>query len=343
MTSLRLEAHRPKASHCNDARDIAWVAVLKFLDQYLGRMTAHTRFNILEGSPNPNYLTIDFPRTLAGAALHECGVYAVRMAYILLSMARNIDRVFKGSFDMRARWILLPLHVGLILESRSVALLIVHNQSLFVVPPDNLHEREIEWQTVPPGERDPTDPNELRIKFLEDVAASVFLNDVDMPVLSHSILGPSVPVSTKSIWDSYQKHVVPNYKKTFSPFVASKRKPEYQFDLKYLETSSLQKHWFNQAVVPFWNTVCKKIFMDRQKQLVADIDKNKDEYIAALNAAIDALLDSYDKDVFPEKAELSKALRDDPKLLPPGRRAVFAERQEDSARDVAEITRVRTH
>ncbi len=325
-----------------DASAIAWRTVQKFLGTYLDRMTAHTSFDITEKPPN--YLLREFPRSLIGGLLHECGVYAVRMAYVLLSMARGVDRIFPGTFDMQASWILLPLHVGLILDSRTLALLVLHNQSLFILPDEDLNDWNTEWsQNVPPEDHDPTDPDALQRKFLEDAAAVAFSNDLDMPILRFEVIGGKVPVTPKTIWDSYQRHVVPNYKKLFSPLVDLPRAKQYQFDLRYLSVMRLQKGWFNRSVVPFWNVVCREIFEKREAALVKNLAANKDEYVAALEAAIDAVENVYDDGVLTEKSELSSELRADPKLLRRGVRANFSERLSTSSRDIGPIGRVKGH
>jgi hypothetical protein len=323
-----------------DSSAIAWRTVLNFVGTYLERMTAHTPFDITEKPPN--YLTIEFPRSLTGGLLHECGVYSVRMAYVLLSMARGVDRIFPGTFDMRASWILLPLHVGLILDSRTLALVVLHNQNVSILPDDELLEWKAEWSNNPP-ETDPSNADALQSKFFEDVAAAAFLNDVDMPVLRFEVVGAKVPVTPKTIWDSYQRNVVRHYDKLFSPLVAFKRARQYQFDLRYLAVTRLQKGWFNRSVVPFWNVTCRRIFEQREAALVKNIAANKDEYVARLEDAIAVVEDAYGKDVFPAKVELSSDLRNDPKLLAPGVRAVFSERLSSSARDTGPVGRVKTH
>lgn len=330
----------------DDASAIAWVSILKFLVTYLGRMTAHTPFDIAE--PPPNYLTRDFPRSLMGGLLHDCGVYAVRMAYILLSVSRRVDRLFPRTFEMHATWILLPLHVGVILESRTLALVVVHNQSLTVAANDQLLKAEMEWldpMKMAPGEVDPTDLAGRQRKFIEDVAASFFNNDVDMPVLTFPVLTSAASaVTTKTIDRSYRRRVARNFNKLFSKLVGVRRAKQFQFDLRFLTVSGLQKRWFNHHVVPFWNVICKDIFEEFEARLgaIPPVDKNK--YVAKLEAAVKTVEGAYDKEVRPEKDRLSKDLRADRrKLLRPGVRMVTAARLSKFSHAFDPVGQVKEH
>ena len=76
--------------------------VIDLLKAYLQAFTIHTPYNIEDFGDN--YLTRSFPRALTGQLIHDCGVYALRIAYAL--------SLIKDRLKLRFRFIRLPAHVG---------------------------------------------------------------------------------------------------------------------------------------------------------------------------------------------------------------------------------------
>ena len=84
--------------------------VINLLKAYLQAFTIHTPYNIEEFGDN--YLTRSFPRALTGQLIHDCGVYALRIAYAL--------SLIKDRLKLRFRFIRLPAHVGLVITGKGL-------------------------------------------------------------------------------------------------------------------------------------------------------------------------------------------------------------------------------
>jgi hypothetical protein len=322
-----------------DAQQLAWRAVVKFLDRYLERLTSHTKFNIAEGPKS--YLEQDFPRSITGGLIHDCGVYTTRMAYILMSLGERVDRIFKGCFEMKVSWILLPLHVGLLVRNNQVNL-VVHNQALFLLNKDLLERMRTGWeQDIPPGDEGPSDPDARNLRFLEDVAASAFNPDVDMPLVRMDLPGRGMKVTKKLVWDSYRRLMRED--RIFSRAVENPRSPDFQFDLYFLSATNLQRSWFNRDIVPFWNVRARGIWEKTQDRLGANFLGARDHYIAALQKEVDLVAHAYEDGAFPGKFRLSETLRRRPGLLQRGVRAVFSQRLSSSFLELGPPGAVREH
>ncbi len=306
----------------------AWRETVETASVYFGQMTTHSRLNLTEGPPN--YLTHMFPRNLIGRLLHDCGVHAVRSAYVLLSLLNRIN----GSHaelagGINARWVRLPLHVGMLIQTGNFGVVVQHNDYSSVTDNDGLKTTMTAWEQ-PPHEADPPDASDAMLKFQEDLTANGFSSDLDMPISSVAILAVGEPVTTHTIWNSYEKKVVPS--QLFTRLVGASNAPQYQFDVRYLRLSELEREWYNEHVLRFWNNECLAIWENWARVLTstkisdAEYEKQKQAYMKALNTALDRVEDSYEKQILPKKEELSKALRDDNKLLLPGVRIVTAAR-----------------
>lgn len=298
----------------------AWRDTVDLATSVFSQLTTHSRLNLTEGPPN--YLTMTFPRNLAGRALHDCGVYAVRWAYTLLSVFERINRSHSSIADIvRARWVRLPLHVGLLIESK-FGVVVQHNESAFVWSTEEVRDNQHAWEDGKPDyETDPADAAALTLKFQEDLAANGFSSDLDMPIRSIPVLADGEAVTKQTIWNSYQKNVVPS--QLFTRLVGASNTPQYQFDVRYLILSELEREWFNLDVLQFWNGDCndiwnkwKPVLTDRAiNNNAAELKKNKDGYTNDLNKASKNVDNSYGRQIQPKKGELSQALRDDQKLL----------------------------
>jgi len=310
----------------------AWKDTVELTTSVFSQLTAHSRLNLTEGPPN--YLTHAFPRNLAGRMLHDCGVFAVRWAYTLLSVFERINRSHSSiAGTVRARWVRLPLHVGLMIESK-FGVVIEHNESAFVWNADEVRLNQQAWENGKPDyDTDPTDAAALALKFLEDLAANGFSSDLDLPIRSILVLADGEAVTKQTIWNSYQKNVVPS--QLFTRLVAASNTPQYQFDVRYLRNFELEREWFNEVVLGFWNGDCNDIWKKWKDKLSdpsvnnnqAELKKNKEGYITDLNEALKIVDNSYGRYISPKKDELSQALRGDQKqLLLPDVRIVASER-----------------
>lgn len=87
--------------------------VVGFLQRYLDAFTVATHYDAIDPTADPdrNYLTRAYPRTLTGQRIHDCAVYAMRMAYLLTPIARREGWTL--------RFLRLPYHLDVVLERPS--------------------------------------------------------------------------------------------------------------------------------------------------------------------------------------------------------------------------------
>ena len=221
--------------------------------------------------------------------------------------------------------------MGLFIES-DLGVVLQHNQHLDVLDTDGVDAVAEEWLAKAGSDTDPADTDEQLLKFHEDLSASAFSSDLDMPISSTPVLAAGEPVTTKTIWNSYQKKVVPS--QLFSSLVGAPNAPQYQFDLRYLKLSELEREWYNEHVRKFWNVACKGAWDERKKILTdpavnkrpEELKKHKEAYTSALQSAVDTVLESYKTEIKPKKEQLNLELRADKKLLLPKIRIVAAAR-----------------
>jgi hypothetical protein len=319
-----------------DASVQAWRETVDLWSGFLHHLNAHSRLNLTEGPPN--YLTHVFPRNIVGRLLHDCGVYAVRSAYTLLSVLDRINRLHSNiAGTVNARWVRLPLHVGLMIECSGFGLVVQHNEHAGAFDHEQLQLVRADWiANKPDAVTDPPEPD-ATLWFHEDLAANGFSSDLDMPVSSTLVLAAGEAVTTNTIWNSYQKKVVPS--QLFTRVVGASNAPQYQFDIRYLRLSELEREWYNEYVLRFWNVDCNRIWNELKPDLTdpdinrnpAALAKNKLRYTDALHKALKTVDDSYKKQILPKKEELSKDLDDHAKvLLLPGIRVVPSVRIETS-------------
>ena len=235
-----------------DGRLTAWNTLLDFLDLHLRTHTIHTEFNLDE---EPSYFDRLFPRAINGGMLHDCGVYAVRLAFVFLSLADCIKSVSADAKPPRVSFIMFPLHVGLIVEIDGFPPFVVHNEILFRLTPEQVSQAREEWDAAPEAS-DPKDPKLRYQKFLEDLAAQMFLRDVDLPLLRLPIAPVSAPPRKPQIWKAFRRLVVKRIDRLFSPRIEDPGRPEFQFDVRFLSILTLEKRWHDATVVPFWNVGC---------------------------------------------------------------------------------------
>jgi len=310
----------------------AWRETVNAASAYFGQVTAHSRLNLTEDPPN--YLTHTFPRNLAGRLLHDCGVHAVRLAYILLTVLGRINAVHDNiAGAVQARWVRLPLHVGMLIQTEHFGVVVQHNEYSAVTGNDELATTRAAWTLARPAqESDPADPGDATLKFLEDLTANGFSSDLDMPIASAPILAPGEPVTVASIWNSYQGKVVRS--QLFTRLVGASNAPQYQFDVRYLRLSEQERDWYNEHVLRFWNVECFAIWQTWSSTLTRarisdkEYEQAKRAYAKELNEALDRVQDSYEAIIRPKKDELSRDLRADGKLLLKGVRIVSAVRLE---------------
>jgi hypothetical protein len=249
-------------------KEKAFAKAIDLLRLYLLAFTTHTPYNIEDFGVS--YLNRTFPRALTGQLIHDCGVYAIRIAYIL-SLVRT-------ELDLEFRFVLLPLHVGLVITGAGLPVYVIHNDQFTPIDPAVVAGLRKQWrETDEMGEpRKPVPLDEKRL--LGEIAASLFVPNVDIPFRVLDIPPPKgKPAEVKSqLWKFYTRRIAST--DLFSAAIGKPDSPHYQFDLKYLELLKMHKEWFNETYVPFWNVEGRGIWLNHRDALL----KHRDELINAL-------------------------------------------------------------
>lgn len=265
-----------------NAHENAWSEVIAFLARYLTSWTTHAEFNMDE---DKNYFDRLFPRSEAGGAIHDCGVYAVRMAYVFLSLA-ECAKPPNAEGKSRVSFLVLPLHVGLLVEIAGFEPVVLHNHVITRLTPKVVKRAQDEWKMLP--NNDPTDADKLRDKLLEDIAAQLFLRDVDLPIRREALPPMGNPPRKSKIWQAYQKLVVQKVAGLFAKEIEDAGKPGYQFDTRFLEVLTAEKRWHDKEVVHFWNVDAPQKWQDLGKSFA-----NRRRLAKALDDELDRISESY--------------------------------------------------
>jgi Domain of unknown function (DUF4157) len=243
-----------------DGPEKALVAVIDLLEKYLRVFTTHTPYNIEDFGDN--LLTKTFPRDLAGRLIHDCGVYALRTAYIL-SLLRDHPKL-----HLRFRYIVMPLHVGLIITGDNLPIFLANNGSIARYTPADAKKLREEWNKLDEAgaEATPKKPA-TEARFVGELAAEAFISGVDLPYKEIEVVkGAGSPAVIKAqMWQQYTREVAPSADKLFTPSVKDPKSPNYQFYLRYLKLLELLKNHYNQSIVPFWNVTASHLW-DQHKE-----------------------------------------------------------------------------
>jgi hypothetical protein len=258
------------------AKNDIWLSVMQDLKNYFGASTTHTKFNLRDFGTS--YLTLEkkFPRAITGQQLHDCGVYAVRLSYILLQAENRINAgktsVDDSAFKLNINFIVLPNHVGLIIRSNDLTPYIIHNSNFNSFSADWLAAREKRWKNFDREgkERQISSINIDEEQFWAEIAAPLFVSGVNVPYLVIKI--PSAdwrPATTKHrIWEAYKLVVcAPDRKKgkqcgrLFDPH------NNEQINLLYLDAIEKELKLYNQYLVRIWNNSWMGTWRKHEKKL----------------------------------------------------------------------------
>jgi hypothetical protein len=308
-------------------------AVISLLFDYLDAFTVHARFtNIYDQSDFKDaYFDKPFPRSLAGQLVHDCGVYAMRVAYIL-SLVRH-------ELDLRFRFIRLPAHVGLIVTGNGLPTFVAHNDHFKEYSRERLQELYEGWDQPSAAATasedsskdaaanpalDPTDDDQ----FLGELAMIDFIQGpLDAPFALSDVpkTGKTDAATQRALWDEYQKIAK---KDVFGPAATDKKSPGYLFHNRYLAITELYRQWGNEAVVPFWNQKAPRAWETLETALKAN--GRKELLGSELTTLLKTHLGQIDEDLKPvngrlqtiheSERALSAQLRGDPKLQAKGMR-----------------------
>ena len=186
-------------------------SVIRLLYDYLGAFTVHARFTDIydKGDFKDAYFNHPFPRTLAGQLVHDCGVYAMRVAYIL-SLVRN-------ELGLKFRFARMPAHVGLVITGDGLPLYVAHNDHFNEYSWAKIQELYAAWDAQNEADRKAAGtpakagPKPAAIddaQFLAEMAAVHFIEGpLDTPVaLSEApVPGKTAAATQQALWTEYQR------------------------------------------------------------------------------------------------------------------------------------------
>ncbi|MCI0537094.1 MAG: hypothetical protein L0Z50_17905, partial [Verrucomicrobiales bacterium] len=254
-TGLRLEndddwrrflLEKFEARKAKEGPAAAFTAVIRLLESFLQIFTTHTPYNIEDFGDN--HLTKEFPRALTGQLIHDCGVYALRIAYMLSLLRGHKD------LNLRFRFIVLPVHVGLIITGAGLPAYIAHNDRIVIFSAKSLAEVRDAWiRTDEKGDPKTPAAKPDEEQFLAELAGQEFIAGVDLP---YALLEVPEPKGGEAkvkadLWSFYTKKVAPV--ELFGPVTKDPKSEFYQFHLRYLEVIERMKAHWNKSLVPFWN------------------------------------------------------------------------------------------
>jgi hypothetical protein len=275
-----------------DGRENALIAVMNLLEKYMRVFTVHTPYNIEDFGDN--LLTKTFPRDLAGRLIHDCGVYGLRMAYIL-SLLRDHPKL-----RLRFRHVVMPLHVGLLITGDGLPTFLVNNDSIMRYKAADVAALRSEWDQLDEGgeKGKPAKPG-TEARFSGELMADAFLQGTDMPYKQADVVKPTGSAATMKakLWQQYTNDISPAADRLFGPSVKDPKSPNYQFYLRYLKLLGLLKEHHNASLVPFWNVTATNLW-DANKAAIktafAALQTATPDKQAAAQATYDSLVKTYE-------------------------------------------------
>jgi hypothetical protein len=310
-TGLRLEndddwrrflVEKFEARKATSSTEEALNSVINLLKVFLHTFTTHSPYNIDDFGDN--MLTRKFPRAMTGQLIQDCGIYALRIAYMLSLLRDHKD------LQLRFRFIVLPAHVGLIITGKDLPLYIAHNDQIVVFSPKDLADIRKQWNVTDDvgGTRAPSGTDE-EDKFVAEMAAQEFVATIDLPyqLLDVPELEGGPDDIKEVLWSFYKRETEPA--DLFSDETRDPKSPYFQFHLKYLKALDLMKEHHNKSLIHFWNEVGHKVWKKHEPKLLAAKQKIKAAKSEAARheekRAFAALVNDYDQEVRPffEKVE----------------------------------------
>ncbi|WP_267681218.1 DUF4157 domain-containing protein [Nannocystis sp. SCPEA4] len=215
--------------------DEAYRSLVDVLRNYFDAFTVHSPYNIEDFGDS--YLDRDFPRALSGQLVHDCGVYALRIAYMLTLLRKELGLTF--------HFVRLPFHFALVVRARrGLPTLVVNNNDL-------------EWVEDSVAQELVAKHNLGEAQLAGELASHHFAPGARMPFFT-SELGAK-ELDKTSMWREYRDLSAQ------SPFT----EPAGGRDLKYLEAMRAAIDAFNTAILPVWNSDLPQHWLTTRKQLQA--------------------------------------------------------------------------
>lgn len=339
-----LQKYRDLTGAGGQGKGDALAAIMALLQDYLQAFTIHARFTNLydQGSFTDAYFNRPFPKALSGQLVQDCGVYALRVAYILSLVATPLN--------LRVRFMRLPVHLGLIIDGTDLPTWFVHNNHFTSYSATNLAAMKQVWVDHGGNAKDDD-------AFLAEVSSGEFIQGpLDMPYrLSDARLGGAdAKAVQRSLWTQYQRVAGQD---VFGASTNKRGGASENFHNRYLGITERFREWHNRDFIPYWNETGPAHWQVLLTQLGTGGRKTlKGAVLAPLLAAYLAELDA---DLAPMKRGLElihadeqaigRQLKDDRQLVAPGARIASGERawslwsyftDQYRARVAAELARV---
>jgi len=231
----------------------ALLATVGVLRAYLGAFTIHTPYNIDEFGDN--YLSRTFPRAMTGQLIHDCGVYALRVAYLLSLVRDELKLTFRAA--------VMPAHVGLVIsfgDDVSRGALYVNNNTILPIDGGQLAGFAAQWQATTEAGTSRAKPAPLDVSALHaEVIGATFVEAADVTVrlvdVPRSPAGQTPGANKAALWAWYHRI---NQAPALRP-VTGTPQPELRY-LAYLDTL---KDIHNRLRVPAYARAHEQFRKDR--------------------------------------------------------------------------------
>ncbi|HXH78122.1 DUF4157 domain-containing protein [Nocardioides sp.] len=236
------------ARRATSSAEVAFESLLDLLKVYLKTFTTHSPFNMDDFGDS--FLTMQFPRALTGQLVHDCGVYALRIAY-MLSLVRE-----EPTLKLQTRFVQLPVHIGLIITSSTapIGAYLVHNDDVTHYDQTAIDAMRAKFDvTDEQGQPRPAAKHNAATDdaFLGELATDAFVQITDAPYAVSAVphLSGAAAADKSSLWAAYQQTLKA---KLFGKVAEDPKSPYYQFHLRYLDLLKATKTHHNEKLVPFW-------------------------------------------------------------------------------------------
>ncbi|HRI18100.1 MAG TPA: hypothetical protein PL196_06220, partial [Burkholderiaceae bacterium] len=300
--------------------------VVELLFGTLQAFTIHARYTNLYDVGQTPYFNRPFPRTLTGQLVHDCGVYAMRAAY-MLSLVRK-------ELGLKFWFVRLPAHVSLVVngaQGSTLPTFVMENDHYNVWSPDWLDAQREKWADFndpktdqpPPGKADDT-------QFIAELAAADFISGpVDMPARVSAVPPPAADLKAeqRQLWAIYQSAAIAD--DVLGPASQSKTGENRLFHKRYLDLTEKLREIRNEVVLPFWNVAAPAAWnafvaafrggaaVARDEVEVGELLGLLDPYKMAYHVALEPVgkrMQAYEA----EQERISRKLREDPGLARQG-------------------------
>lgn len=324
-----LQKYKDETGQSAKDKGAALSSVIKLLFSYLKAFTVHARFTNIydQGDFKDAYFNKPFPRTLAGQLVQDCGVYAMRVAYILSLVRKELG--------LRFQFVHMPAHLALVITGDGLPMFIAQNDHFKEYSPEKIKEFKDAWternkedaaaaSAAAPGKKQPPLPGEDQ--FVAELTALHYIDgQVDMPAAVTDVpaTANTGAATQRALWAEYQRV---SGKDVFGPATNDPKSDNYLFHNRYLALTELHREWFNNSLRPFWNEKAPAAWKTLEVALKAG---GRTQITGSeLAPLLEAHYTQITNDLKPANAALSgvedkerrvgEQLRADPKLKAPG-------------------------